>query len=278
MKQIKIDGFTTNTTPDDKPAICVFGEENVGKTRFACTAPAEEGMIGYLALDKNAKRTVDNFKKENNLNHVLVNEEPFLTDVEAMRVAVLDSGVKDQREEIQKLYTGVIKKVIEAIGRLASSKGIESVVIDTGSQLFDWILFSHFGRRNQIESYQRGPANQDMIDIVNALRTKNLVIINKNAEIWKDTGEIDKEGRKKQAPTGKFKPDGFGKIGGLMTAVLELSAKRIKVNSFNEKYRLKVVTCKGDTMLEGQDLGEEYGVKGEEIMWENVMRVIKVEG
>ena len=30
MKTLTIPGFTSDTTPDDKPAMCVFGENNVG--------------------------------------------------------------------------------------------------------------------------------------------------------------------------------------------------------------------------------------------------------
>jgi hypothetical protein len=268
MKQIKVAGFTTDTTPDARPAVCIFGEENTGTTRFGCTAPHDDGWIGWLALDKNSKATVEEMKVRDNLP-VLVNKEPFLSHADAMKVALIDNP-----DEVKKIYTGAIRKVFDQAVALAAHPDVESVVIDRASQLFDMILFSHFGRRNQIESFQRGAPNQDMIDLINALSTKNLVLIHKSAEIWKDTGEVDKNGRKKQAPTGKFKPDGFNQVGRFVTAVVELSAKRGKVTGLEDKYRLKVVTCKGNTLLEGSDLAE-YGVAGEEITWDNLMTVIR---
>jgi hypothetical protein len=79
-----------------------------------------------------------------------------------------------------------------------------------------------------------------------------------------------------------LKPEGFGKLGKFMTAVIELSAKRKKTDiedrteALAEKYRCRLVTCKGNTLLEGQDLSE-YGVSGEDITWENLMAVIGVE-
>ncbi len=67
-----------------------------------------------------------------------------------------------------------------------------------------------------------------------------------------------------------------------MTAVIELTARRKKPTSEDktealaEKYHCKVVTCKGDTLLEGQDLAT-FGVSGEAISWENVMAVLGAE-
>lgn len=276
MKQIQIEGFTYDSTPDTKPAICVFGEENVGKSRFGCTAPHDDGLIGWLALDKNSKAAVDEFKRVNKADYILVNKAPFISHTEAIKVAM-----EEDTNKTKLIYKDIMGRVFDQAMALAGHKDIESIVVDDGSQLFDWILFSHFGRRNQIESFLRGAPNNDFTDLVNALSSKNLVMICRGADIWADTGEIDKStGRKKQAPTGKMKPEGFGKIGKFMTAVIELTAKRKKAASddpteaLKEKYRCRVVTCKGDTLLEGQDL-EPFGVCGDDITWENIVAVLR---
>jgi hypothetical protein len=276
MKQIQIEGFTYDSTPENKPALCVFGEENVGKSRFGCTAPHDDGLIGWLALDKNSKAAVDEYSKANKVDYIVVNKSPFISHAEAIKVAL-----EEDTKKTMAIYKEVMNRFFDQSMKLAGHKDIESIVIDDGSQLFDWILFSHFGRRNQIESFMRGAPNNDFIDLVNALGSKNLCLICRGAEIWGDTGEIDKAtGRKKQAPTGKLKPEGFGKIGKFMTAVVELSASRKKISAtdpveaWKQKYRCRIVTCKGDTLLEGQDL-EPFGVCGQEITWENIVAVIK---
>lgn len=278
MKQtnIQIAGFTDDTRPTDKPAICIFGEENVGKTRLACTAPSDNGIIGYMALDKNAKRTIDEYKSANSGLHILVNKEPLLSHKEAIQMARLDSTVEADLTKLKQVYGDVVKRCFEFGMKLAEHPDIESIVTDTASQLNDWIIFSHFGRKNQIKPTSRGAANQDMIDFINALSAKNVVLIHRAQEIWKDIGAKDKDGNSIQAPCGKFKPDGFSKIGGFVTAVFELTAKRTKTDKLESKYRVKVVTCKGNTLLEGQDLGDEYGVCGEEITWPNLMNAIGV--
>lgn len=284
MKEIKISGFTSNTQPDDRPCVCVFGpENNVGKTRFGCTMAdaSDGGAVGFIALDKNTKRTVDEYVKANGVN-IIVPAKSFLTDKQAISIALVDSGTPEGKKKVQEVYTEVVKNIFEMGMKLADHPDVYGIAVD-GDQLYDYILFSHFGRKNQIESYMRGPANQDMIDFINALRFKNVCFMNQGAEVWKDTGEVDKQGNKKQAPSGKFKPSGFGKIGAYTTAVIELTASRKKYQGNDEdedladKYRARVVTCKGNTLLEGQDL-KDYGVCGRDITWANVLTAIGVEG
>jgi hypothetical protein len=216
MKQeIKIEGFTYDSSPDAQPAICVYGAANVGKSRFGCTAPHDDGLIGWLALDKNSKSAVESYKKQHNANYIVVNSKPFMTHAEAIKVAMMDKPA-----ETKALYKDVVGRIFDAGMALAGNKDIESIVVDDGSQFFDSVLFSHFGRRNQIESFMRGAPNNDFIDFVNALGSKNLVMVCRGTEVWADTGEIDANGKKKQAPTGALKPEGYGRIDKFMTATL----------------------------------------------------------
>ena len=273
-----IPGFTRDTKPDDRPAVCVFGEENTGKTRFICTAPHEEGLLGVLALDKNCKRSIEEWKRgDSHGRNIIVNDKPFMTDKDALKLAVKDCKVAEDLKLILKTYGDMYQRILEAAVRLADDPNVESIGLDNGSLLFDMILFSHFGRRNQIESFQRGAPNQDMIDFINAMRFKNFVLVCRASEIWKDTGETDSQGRKKQSPTGVLKPDGFGKLGYFMTAVCELTARRKmpKDGRLDEKYRVVVKTAKGNTLLEGWDL-HEYGVSGENITWENLLTALGI--
>lgn len=268
MKQIIIDGFTTDLTPDDKPAISVYGQEGVGKTRFAATAP---DPIGLLALDKKSKRTFQKVAQAMG-KKVLVNKSDYISGKDAIKLAMLDSEVVAERKQIKEFYGGLFKKIMDTGLALAAHPEIETIVVDTATQLWDWIMFSHFGRRNQIESFQRGAPNQDMIDLINALRSKNLVLIHRASEEWKDTGEVDSQGRKKQAPSGKFKADGFTRMGYFATVIAELTSAP-KAVSADDKYKIKLVRCQPNSLLEGQNM-DEYSLCGENITWDNLMAVI----
>ena len=273
MRQVKIQGFTDNANSDFRPAICVHGIENTGTTRFGTTAP---GLIGWIAIDRNSKTIVEEQKEKNKLD-ILVNKDPYISHKDAIRIALIENP-----DETKKIYSEAVKRIFDDCMKLADHPDVESIVLDRASQIFDYILFSHFGRRNQIETFQRGAPNQDMIDLISALGSKNLVLACKSAEVWADTGEVDKSGKKKQAPTGRMKPDGFGKIGQFVTATIELTAKRGKLTGEDEeeklaqKYKCKIVHCKNNVLLEGQDLSE-WGVCGEAITWSNVLSVIGVE-
>ncbi len=271
LKVIQIEGFTADLTPDDKPAVSIYGPEGTGKTRFAATAP---GPIGLLALDKKSKRTFQKVASAME-KQVVVNKEDYISGKDAIKLAMLDTNVEAQRKQIKEFYGKLFEKVMETGLALASHPDIETIVIDTATQLWDWIMFSHFGRRNQVESYQRGAPNQDMIDLINALKNKNLVLIHRAKDEWKDTGEVDSQGRKKQAPSGKFQAEGFTKMGYFATVICELSAAP-KASEPDDKFKIKLVKCQPNSLLEGQDMAE-YGLRGESITWENVMTVIGAE-
>lgn len=271
MRQLIIEGFTSDLTPDDKPAISIYGMEGTGKTRFAATAP---DPIGLLALDKKSKRTFERVAKAMG-KQVLVNKEDYISGKDAIKLAMLDTDDKNQRDEIKRFYGNLFKKVMDTGLALASHPDIQTIVIDTATQLWDWIMFSHFGRRNQIESFQRGAPNQDMIDLVNALKNKNLILIHRASEEWKDTGEVDEKGRKKQAPSGKYRAEGFNKMGFFATVIAEM-VNLPKAADAETKFNIKLVRCQPNSLLEGQNMGE-YGLAGEGITWDNLMTVIGVE-
>lgn len=269
MKQIQIEGFSTNTTPGDKPTLSVYGEEGSGKTRFAATAP---DPIGLLPLDRKSKRTFDAIKKELKKYVLTPTEKEYIKPKDAIKLSMLNSEDKTQLATIKETYAGLYKRVLEDAMKLADHPDIQSIVVDSNSQLWDWILFSHFGRRNQIESYQRGAPNQDLVDFINALKHKNLILIHRASEIWKDTGEVDKQGRKKQAPTGKFKADGCSKLGYLITCEIELISKT-KATNLDDKFKVRIRECQNNPLIEGEVM-DEYGLIGEELNWDNLMTAI----
>lgn len=272
MPPITIPGATSDIAPDDRPAIGVFGAESSGKSRFAATAP---GTIGLLALDKKSKRTFQSICAERS-TEVVVNEKPFLSDKDAIKMAMITDTTAKSISEIRNTYTEALDRIFSLAMAYASHPEIKTIVVDTCSQLFDVILFSHFGRRNQITPTSRGAANQDMIDFINALRCKNLVLIHRAKEIWKSTGQTDKDGRPIKEPSGRFEQDGFKHIGAFLTANLELTSKRTATD-LDSKFRAKVVTSQYNVLIEGQDLSE-YGIMGSEITWDNVITVLGLYG
>ncbi len=260
-------GFTYNVVPDYKPAISVFGVENTGKSRLMCTAPHDDGLLAVLALDKNSKATIEDIILKTGDKRIVVNTDPILSHKDARALAMAEAPAAKE------IYKVVFGKLMDLAVKLAADPNVESIGVDNNSIVFDIILFSHFGRRNQIESFQRGAPNQDMIDFIKAMGNKNLVLIHRAGDVWKDTGEKDSKGKAKQAPTGKMKADGLKTIGAEVVANLELISRPKKgaiAQTLADKYSVMVHTCKGNTLLEGQTL-DDMGVTGRAITWENIM-------
>jgi hypothetical protein len=273
--EINLPGFTTELHPDDRPSIGVFGPEGVGKTHFGITMPTP---IGVIALDKKCKRTTEAVAQELGiLGKVYVNKKPIVSDLDCIRMAMMEDDTVEQSKEVEEetkgFYRGVMNRVYDFGGNLAKTEAIQSVLVDTGSQLWQWILFKHFGRTTKIMPRDRGWANQDMIDFFSMFRGKNLCVLHRAKERWKKTGKVVK-GEPEMAPSGEMEPDGFRHMGTQLTANLELYAERNKMGT--DKFRCRVLKCQTNPEVEGKELGE-YGVEGEDVTWDNVMVVLGIE-
>lgn len=238
-------------------------------THFSCTAP---DPIGLLPLDRKSKRTFDEVKKELKKYVICPTEKDYMKPKEAIKLSLLDGSKESELKQVQEAYTEIYKRVMDDAMKLADHPDIQTIVVDSNTQFWDWILFSHFGRKNQIESYQRGAPNNDMIDFVTAMKHKNLVLLHRSADIWKDTGQTDKKGNKKQAPSGKHKAEGCSKLGYLITCEIELISADL-ASTLDKKFKCKVRECQNNPLIEGELL-DDYGVVGEGLNWDNLMSAI----
>lgn len=290
---IKIEGFSFQPEPWDKPSVGAFGLEGSGKTRLACSMPHDDGVIGLIALDKKSLRTFQQEAKKQGVPYV-ANPKPYISDKDLARLAMLvdesDYGrgkskntdlMEERQSELRRFYKGVTDRVFEDMDRLVGSSQVESVVTDTAAQLYQWLAYKHFGRTNQIPALSRDVFNQDMIDFINMTRGKNALFINRAKEVWKKVG-TNADGTEKKEPSGVYEPDGFKGIGAHLTVYVEMinkklgAADRATDEALDKKFRCKVYRCQTNALLEGMDLGE-YGVCGENITWDNLMVAIGFE-
>ena len=268
MKQIQIPGFSQQIKLTDKPTVSVYGDEGSGKTRFAATAP---DPIGLLPIDDKSKRT---FKPvaEKMGKIVFTPDANYINHAEAQKMAMLDSEKKENLPIIKQFYTELHKRVLEDAMKLASNRDIASVVVDSNTVFWHWILFGHFGRRNKIDQFSRDAPNNDMQEFIGALKHKNLILLHRSAEIYKNTGEVDAAGRPKGVGTGKFKSEGCTKLGYLINIEVELVSAP-KADDLDKKFRMRIRECQNNPLIEGEFM-DEYGLKGEGITWDNIMTVI----
>ena len=239
---MQVEGFTTSIrkTVDLSLVIGLYGPQGSGKTRFAATAP---DPIGVIPLDRKSRYTVAKTMEEFH-KVVVMPEQDFIRHENPMRLAVM--GI----EQAKAYYSDHVKRVFEAAYKIFNSRDIMTGVIDTNTQLFEDILFKHYGRNQRIMPRDRGPANQDMIDFINAMSGKHLILIHKAVEVWTGDGDNAK-------PSGKFRAAGFPHLGFHCSVVAEMK-KNVLYNSENGsgggkswKWSMDVTDCQANPELEG---------------------------
>jgi hypothetical protein len=220
--------------PEDKLSILSYGEAGVGKTELIASA-LEVGNVGVIPLDRKTRRTLAKAAAGRYAatgNKLYFPPEDFIRHAKPMEVAMMDTSAA------MAYYTTHKNKIMDAIYTFVERKDIDTIGIDSGTQLWEDIMFSHFGRAQRIMPRDRGPANQDIKDIMNALQEKHVIITHQATEVWKN----DK-------PTGKFEWSGFSRLDYYCNVIVE--------QTHNEKtntYGLVVRGCQDMPELIGQEI------------------------
>lgn len=247
MKEIKIDGFVSNPSATESIALGLFGEQGTGKTRLLTTMP---DPIGIIPLDRKCRATVSRIAEE--LGKVVVFPKADFIRVEnPMRLSMLkptcggNVEVKLTDKEPRyccaiHYYRWHVNRIKAAAYRLYDHPDIRSIGIDTGTQLWEDILFAHYGRSERIMPRDRGPANQEMIEFLNCLSGKHLAITHKAREVWKN----DK-------PTGRYEWAGFPHLGYHVNVIAECTCDETKGPDDENRFALNVVMCQDNPDIQG---------------------------
>jgi len=257
-----IPGFSNQIEKKADRIIAVYGLPGAGKTRFCATAP---GPIGMIPLDGKTRFTISKTMAEWGRDDIYWPEKDFIRHQNPIAAATMTP------DQAKKYYGGYMAQMMELAYRLAESKDIATICIDSASSLWNAILFHHYGRLNQIQPFQRQPANQDFIDMIHHLSSKNLILTQQATESWAGSGSDAK-------PTGRYKPSGFPHLGFHVTALVEMR----KNTAWNEsnggspgkpwKWSLSIVECQNMPVLEGP-MGID-ALADDGITWDSLMALL----
>ena len=252
MKEI-VKGFTDDlSTSERKLIVGTHGSERTGKSNFAATAP---DPIGVIPLDRNTRWTMRKVAEEYGKKIIFPKRDFIRQDAgELLRI----SHLPDDRavSEAKKYYRKHLDYVKEALYSLYASEDVKTVVVDTGTQLWEDVMFAHFGRYHRVMPRDRGVPNQEMADLITAC-PHHMIITHRSAEIWKN----DKS-------TGKHKPGGFPHIGYYCNVMVEHGKRRAKsedgkvLRGEPPEFFMKVFDCTANPELMGDD--EESTLVGPE--------------
>lgn len=264
-------GFSRDFGGREAPAIGIFGGEGTGKTRLCATAgeyAAERGEVpGWLVCDRKTRKTVRETCEALGLELPYINKEDFIDQTQALEIAQLDRESDADNAKIVKIYSAVVKKFIAAGVELGKRKEVNPIIIETGSQVWDWISFAHFGRKQGAgKSRVWGPPKQDWTDLVDGLSHKTLIMTFWERDAYKGEDRLN-----------FTKPDGPPHLGYVTTSLVRLT--------FDQKMKLK----DGDTFVDkfGLDIYESQDnvalagvndvLRGEAISFGNLMALLRPE-
>jgi hypothetical protein len=178
--------------------------------------------IGWLPFDRNSRWTAAKAAKEFDKEIIIPSEDLIrfsAADVMRLSKMSVDQAIKEHRKHFDNIK--------ELYFRLLDNKRVKSIVWDTMTQSWEWILFSHFGRTQRIMPRDRGAPNEEIRNLIN-MCDRHLCLVHQSTEIW----ENDK-------PTGEFKMAGFPHMEYLVNVCVE-TGKLTKRNAIKKALDLGV--------------------------------------
>jgi len=261
-----VDISSTEPAPR-KLSVVPFGEGGRGKTRFILTAP---GPIGVIPLNRKCRPTIENFmssvcpgKK------IYFPKQDLIRHGNPMKTAMMDPycenklvkvGVSEPACCARHYYRWHVNRVKDAVWTMAENPDIRTIAIDDGTQLYEDILYAHYGRANRIsdEKTVYGPPNQEMIDIINSIDHKHLIFPHQAKDEYKG-----------KTATGRDTVKGFKEVGYYVSVLAEFTRDDAK-----QDFHLSVRMCQENAGLHGD--GGRNLLKNDDISFLNL--AIKIFG
>lgn len=220
--------------------VATDGLPRTGKTRFAATAP---DPIGVLINDRNSRWTFAKHAEETG-KKIVGPDRDFIRVEEPIKLARLsvDDAIKYYRKHVDDFKMEYF--------RMLDDKSIRTIVIDTGTQLSEDILFANYGRNLRVMPRDRGAYNQEIKDMLVACN-KNLIVIHQSREVWVND----------QVVPGKYERTGYKRISYEMNVCVQHFKDKATHNkdcAGSENgcvcYGIRIGECQANPELDGEKI------------------------
>jgi hypothetical protein len=221
----------TEPSPTELPRLLLAtdGPQKSGKTHFALTAP---GPIGLINFDLGLEGMIDKFYAKNKT-------------IGVKTIRIPEKLTQDNAKECYKEFKTTYDKLL-------ASPQVRTVVVDTGTDLWDIMRMASLGALEKIPPMKYKSVNQDYKQLIRRAYDspgKNLILIHKISELYKSMGKTSSNGNDVQEWDGvSMKRDGFKQTGYLIQANLSHRWDKVKGQSITE-----VLDCRMDMALAGQE-------------------------
>jgi hypothetical protein len=273
-----IPGFTTTIRGGNLITAATFGKQRRGKTHFSLTASLvpQFAPIGVIPLDKNTLDVVEKFVLENPDadGQILLPEKDFIKG-QSKDLKAFMAMSKENKEAAVLRHRTLCDEIKTLYWTLNDSPPslVKTIAIDA-TQLWSYIMFANYGRALRVDPIDRGVANQELVDMINASR-KHLILVHDASEIW--TTQKDPRGNETKGPSGNDKPDGCSKILPRVNVVVE-HFKRKTPKTRDGGGELVFGARVSDSTLRPDLIGDqEAELIGEDCNWMSLVGLLKPE-
>lgn len=256
-KPVPLVDISSSAPSARKLSVAGFGDGGRGKTRFILTAP---GAVGVVPLNRKCRPTIENYKAEVCPGKkIYFPKANLIRHANPMAIAMLDPYCENKTVIVgadappvccaRHYYRWHVNRVKDAIWTMSENDEIRTIAIDDGTQLYEDILYAHYGRANRIsnEKTAYGPPNQEFIDLLNTIDHKHLIVVNQAKEEYKGDKALGRDTVK-----------GFKEIGYYVSVLAEFTRDDLK-----KDFYLSVRMCQENAGLHGD--GGRNLLKNDEI-------------
>jgi len=267
--------------------IALFGNQASGKSRLIGTAP---GPIGLVPLERKSRQSVLDAAQEFGRKVIspsidlIRTERAMLLDTIPFACVTEDSpefkayGAEDKVKKAEYAMQAKAKEMRldsempmccqrcyyrwhanreKAVAlQMAERPDIQTIAIDTFGQFIDDMYFANYGRNDRIAPLDRKSFNREVVDFINAINHKNLILTHHSAEVYKDN-----------KPTGKTKPKStFSKLGHYVSVEIEMlrdydaikfNQKKLETQEARTVYTMVMKDCQANPSIIGLELTDD---------------------
>jgi len=227
---MQIPGFEVYQPSTDRSLIiATSGLQKRGKTHFALTAP---GPIAVISLDIGGIRDVaDKFKNKT-----------------IYRYEVKKPDKSDNAD-----WKGLLAGIQERYFRVLDNKMVQTIVMDTGSDMWEIFRMAHLGRLEKVPPLKYTELNRDFADFIRAAYDShcNLILTHKVKKEY-----VSKPGSDMGSWNGKYERAGFGDIDFLAQIVLEHDRVTTKDENGtpSTEFIVRILDCRINPSVIGMEL------------------------
>lgn len=199
--------FTDGSDNQEQNLIVIcWGVDHSGKSRLGATGPE---IAGYVPLDRKTRAIADKTAKLEGRRILMPKHDFVVESTKGIRSGhgsdeKVDADIAKLTEATKKQFRQHVDLIKECAYTLYDAPEVKLIEIDLFGQFYEWMKYAYYGRTGSVIKRLTGnkvfkdtsDADQEIIDFVNSLSGKHLILTHKStgeylnnvatgAEIWK---------------------------------------------------------------------------------------------